>query len=166
MNFKIEVMVTGSISIRWLFQHLADVTWSKLTHTHIKNLTHQSQKYPIFIIFFVFFYISASILMFHLSLFGFFFLCKSHEGHCSEDEQKITRKNEKKIPKAISMTMLLFTNTKRHIQAQIYKHIHPKISLLSAYEMRFLRIISFHFHFGFLFILNRIVIVIVIVFSF
>jgi len=64
------------------------------------------------------------------------------------------------------MTMLLFTNTKRHIQAQIYKHIHPKISLLSAYEMRFLRIISFHFHFGFLFILNRIVIVIVIVFSF
>lgn len=137
------------------------------THSHSHKESHTPKsKIPHFYYFFRFFLHIRQHSHVPFEFVRFFFLCKSHEGHCSEDEQKITRKNEKKIPKAISMTMLLFTNTKRHIQAQIYKHIHPKISLLSAYEMRFLRIISFHFHFGFLFILNRIVIVIVIVFSF
>jgi len=87
VKFKIEIMVTGSISIRWLFQHLADVTWSKLTLIY-RNSNTKAKNNPRFFYYFSFvFCISASILVFHLSLFGF--LCKSHEGHCSKDKKKI-----------------------------------------------------------------------------
>jgi len=51
VKFKIEIMVTGSISIRWLFQHLADVTWSKLTLIYRNSNTKAKNNPRFFIIF-------------------------------------------------------------------------------------------------------------------
>jgi len=120
VKFKIEIMVTGSISIRWLFQHLADVTWSKLTLIYRNSNTKAKNNPRFFIIFPSFF---AYPPAFSCSIWVYSVFCVNRMKATAARIKKKYEKKTEKIPKShLVDVVIIHKHQKTHTSPDLHTH--------------------------------------------